>query len=275
MGRFLFDAILQRDYPVIQGINLLVVSVDRVDEPDRRRALCRPRPADQVLADAERDESLEAGAAAGRSAQPGRALRGVGAAGRRCWLFAGASRWAPSGGVIVVAMLRDGRRSRSSIAPYAYDQRIRGRAHEAAERRALAGHRQPQPRHVEPRRLRRPHLGHGGLRDDRPRHRGRRAPIGVSSAYFGGAYDIARAAHRRRLDVVPLPRHHPVASWRCSDRGSCNVILALPLLIAARPGSRVIRGATLSVMQQPLRRGGAGHGLRATPHRRSATSCPT
>jgi len=27
MGRFLFDAILQRDYPVIQGNNLLVVSI--------------------------------------------------------------------------------------------------------------------------------------------------------------------------------------------------------------------------------------------------------
>jgi peptide/nickel transport system permease protein len=27
MGRFLFDAILQRDYPVIQGINLVIVSV--------------------------------------------------------------------------------------------------------------------------------------------------------------------------------------------------------------------------------------------------------
>ena len=27
LGRFLFDAILQRDYPVIQGINLLVVSM--------------------------------------------------------------------------------------------------------------------------------------------------------------------------------------------------------------------------------------------------------
>ena len=27
MGRFLFDAILQRDYPVIQGINLVVVSI--------------------------------------------------------------------------------------------------------------------------------------------------------------------------------------------------------------------------------------------------------
>jgi peptide/nickel transport system permease protein len=27
MGRFLFDAIIQRDYPVIQGVNLLVVSV--------------------------------------------------------------------------------------------------------------------------------------------------------------------------------------------------------------------------------------------------------
>jgi peptide/nickel transport system permease protein len=27
MGRFLFDAINQRDYPVIQGINLLIVTV--------------------------------------------------------------------------------------------------------------------------------------------------------------------------------------------------------------------------------------------------------
>ena len=27
MGRFLFDAINQRDYPVIQGVNLIIVSV--------------------------------------------------------------------------------------------------------------------------------------------------------------------------------------------------------------------------------------------------------
>jgi len=27
LGRFLFDAITQRDYPVIQGINLLIVSM--------------------------------------------------------------------------------------------------------------------------------------------------------------------------------------------------------------------------------------------------------
>jgi peptide/nickel transport system permease protein len=27
MGRFLFEAIVQRDYPVIQGVNLVVVSV--------------------------------------------------------------------------------------------------------------------------------------------------------------------------------------------------------------------------------------------------------
>ena len=27
MGRFLFDAVNQRDYPVIQGINLLIVTV--------------------------------------------------------------------------------------------------------------------------------------------------------------------------------------------------------------------------------------------------------
>ena len=27
MGRFLFDAINQRDYPVIQGVNLVIVTV--------------------------------------------------------------------------------------------------------------------------------------------------------------------------------------------------------------------------------------------------------
>ena len=29
MGQFLVDAIVQRDYPVIQGVNLLIVSVWR------------------------------------------------------------------------------------------------------------------------------------------------------------------------------------------------------------------------------------------------------
>ena len=29
VSRFLFDAITQRDYPVIQGVNLIVVSADR------------------------------------------------------------------------------------------------------------------------------------------------------------------------------------------------------------------------------------------------------
>ena len=48
MSRFLFDAINQRDYPVIQGVNLVVVSlISR--EPHRRRALCRPRPANPLL----------------------------------------------------------------------------------------------------------------------------------------------------------------------------------------------------------------------------------
>ena len=50
MGRFLFDAINQRDYPVIQGVNLVVVTRGRPDEPDGRRLLRRPRPADPVLA---------------------------------------------------------------------------------------------------------------------------------------------------------------------------------------------------------------------------------
>ena len=40
--------------------------------------------------------------------------------------------------------------------------------------------------------------------------------VGVSSAYFGGVYDIGGAARGGRLDVVPLPDDHPVAAWRCS-----------------------------------------------------------
>ena len=41
MSRFLFDAINQRDYPVIQGVNLVVVSLIVLDQPHGRRALCR------------------------------------------------------------------------------------------------------------------------------------------------------------------------------------------------------------------------------------------
>ena len=33
MGQFLVDAIVQRDYPVIQGINLVIVTIIVADEP--------------------------------------------------------------------------------------------------------------------------------------------------------------------------------------------------------------------------------------------------
>ena len=49
MSRFLFDAINQRDYPVIQGINLVVVSLIVLINLTVDAALCPPRPPHPLL----------------------------------------------------------------------------------------------------------------------------------------------------------------------------------------------------------------------------------
>ena len=98
------------------------------------------------------------------------------------------------------------------------------------------------------------------------------AAVGISSAYVGGDVRHRRAAHRRRLDVVPLPRHHPVADGR-ARAGALEPDLGSVVLIAAG-GARVIRGAALSVMQNPTWRRRAPW-ARATSASCSFTSCPT
>jgi peptide/nickel transport system permease protein len=85
--------------------------------------------------------------------------------------------------------------------------------------------------------------------------------IGVSSAYLGGAYDIAV---QRIVDAwMSFPALVVVLSLMAAlGPGLVNLILALSILGAAN-ASRVIRGATLSVMQHPYveaaRALGAGH----------------
>jgi peptide/nickel transport system permease protein len=85
--------------------------------------------------------------------------------------------------------------------------------------------------------------------------------IGVSSAYLGGAYDIAV---QRVVDAwMSFPALVVVLSLMAAlGPGLLNLILALSVLGAAS-ASRVIRGATLSVMQNPYveaaRALGAGH----------------
>ena len=104
MSRFLFDAINQRDYPVIQGVNLVVVVRRHPREPHRRRPLCRPRPANPLLGSAgrsgprrtcrrsrRREPALDGRGPARR--RPPRADRG--GLGGRC-ASRGESRWAPS-----------------------------------------------------------------------------------------------------------------------------------------------------------------------------------
>jgi peptide/nickel transport system permease protein len=85
--------------------------------------------------------------------------------------------------------------------------------------------------------------------------------VGVSSAYLGGAYDIVV---QRIVDAwMSFPALVVVLSLMAAlGPGLANLILALSLLGAAS-ASRVIRGATLSVIQHPYveaaRALGAGH----------------
>ena len=85
--------------------------------------------------------------------------------------------------------------------------------------------------------------------------------IGVSSAYFGGAYDIVV---QRVVDAwISFPALVVILSLMAAlGPGLPNLILALSILGAAG-ASRVIRGSTLSVLASPYVEGGraigAGH----------------
>jgi len=85
--------------------------------------------------------------------------------------------------------------------------------------------------------------------------------IGVSSAYLGGAYDIVA---QRVVDAwISFPALVVILSLMAAlGPGLFNLILALSILGAAG-ASRVIRGATLSVIASPYVEGGravgAGH----------------
>jgi peptide/nickel transport system permease protein len=87
------------------------------------------------------------------------------------------------------------------------------------------------------------------------------AAVGISSAYLGGAYDILV---QRVVDAwISFPGLVVILSLMAAlGPGLANLILALSILGAAG-ASRVIRGATLSVIANPYVEGaraiGAGH----------------
>lgn len=87
------------------------------------------------------------------------------------------------------------------------------------------------------------------------------AAVGISSAYVGGAYDMAV---QRVVDAwMSFPYLVIILSiMAVLGPGLVNLILSLSILIAAS-GARVIRGAALSVMQNPYmeaaRAMGSGH----------------
>jgi peptide/nickel transport system permease protein len=191
----------------------------------------------------------------GRRAEPGGAVRWLAAVAR----FGRRKPLGAVGAVIVVAMLVMAVFA-EAIAPYGYDQSIRGARMEA-----------PSVAHW---------LGTDNLSRDlwsRVVYGARvsvtigfltvalavllATAIGVSSAYFGGAWDLVV---QRVVDAwLSFPYLIIILSvMAVLGPGLGNVVVALALLLAAT-NSRVIRGATLAAMQQTYvesaRAMGCGH----------------
>ena len=201
----------------------------------------------------------------------GRSARASPRSGGRCGCSRGASRIGAFSGLIVARDAADDRVRRADRAVRLRRERPR-RAHEAAERHALARHRQPEPRHLEPDHLRRARLHHDRLRHDPARHR-RRGRARRHQRVLRRQVRPRRPARRRRVDVVSLPRHHPVrdggAGAGPAQRG--------PLAVDHRGRHRLARDprrhASRSRRTRTWRRRARwAAGTRASC---SATSCPT
>ena len=236
MGRFLFDAINQRDYPVIQGINLVVVSVIVlmnlvVDSSTRSSTRGSGTPDGQLHRDASRRRPVgPAREAAGRCRLLGAvcssadASRSAPSAASSCW---SCSSW-PS--------------SRRWIAHYAYDETIRGGRMKAPGAQFW--------------------MGTDNLSRDiwsRVVYGARvsvtvgfvtillanllATAVGVTSAYLGGEYDIVRPARRGRVAVLPVPRDHPLDHGRAGP-GAPQPHPRARACSSPPVASRVIRGAT-------------------------------
>ena len=104
-GPFLVDAIVQRDYPVIQGINLLIVSDHRADEPARWICFyaCSIRGS-ATRGEANSVETLPAPGATGRR-NVTRRQSALAPSCKACWQFCRRKPLGAIGGVIVLVLL--------------------------------------------------------------------------------------------------------------------------------------------------------------------------
>ena len=277
MGRFLFDAINQRDYPVIQGVNLarssrMIVMINLIGRSRSTRSSTRGSGTrsdgspDRARAPRSRSRSLPATLARGRGRARGR--RGL-----RAGTFRAAQ-----------AARRHRRRDRAGAAAHGgvrrADRALRLRPvdprgpHEAAQRRSSGSA---------------PTTSAATCGAASSTARGSRSPW----ASLTVALAVVLATADRRLQRLLRGRLRLWWSSAWSTRGCrfpylviilsvmavlgpglLNSHLARPMLIAATD-SRVIRGATLRRDAERLRRGGARDGRGHAAHHRCATCCPT
>ena len=164
------------------------------------------------------------------------------------------------GGLLVVAMLVMTVFA-ERIAPYGYDETVRGARMKPPGATHWLGHRQPQPGYVESDRLWSARVGYRGVPDHRRWPPSWPPRSAISSGYFGGAYDLVV---QRVVDAwLSFPYLIIVLSvMAVLGPGLLNVVLSLSLIITAT-NSRVIRGTTIAVVQhafvEAARAMGCGH----------------
>ena len=194
MGRLTVGAILNRDYPVVQGAILVGVLAVVVVNLAGRSPVRVPEPADpgglvaQPLGAGDRPFDAESLGALLRRSRPPRAGR----AGGRPPLVAAASRETParcSGSRCSSRSsrwpLRPRRSRRTTRSPRAWARPL-----ERPVRGPLGGHRQLRPRHPEPDHLRGARRARGRHRRGAARHGHRRRRLGLVAGYYGGMVDV-------------------------------------------------------------------------------------
>ena len=256
MGRFLFDAINQRDYPVIQGVNLVIVTVVVVMNlvvDACYSYLTRASGTDAMANHVETLTSPSTRTEVARAETAGVPVLGA------VWRFCRRKPLGAVGGLIVLVLIVMAVFA-PWIAHYAYDETLRGVRMKAPGAQFWMGT---------------DNLG----RDiwSRVVYGARisvtvgfcavlilnvlAAGIGITSGYLGGKYESVRATGGRRLAVLSLHRGDPFHHGRAGTGAPEHH--PGPWLFGAANASRVVRGATVSVAQnvyvEAARALGAGH----------------
>ncbi len=232
LGRLVVDAVLKRDYPIIQGADHRVRRGQGAGEPAGRPLLHLPRSADPVLTWPSVAEDLAAAAAPLLAGAPP----------------SGAIRRSPSarpaaGVLIVIARSRAADRRRSV-------QDRAGQPAAAAIGALVVRHRPARPRRLCPHGLRRPHLA-----DRRPFGRGVLEPVGLAIGLAGGYYRRVDGLVMRLMDgLMAIPAILLAIALVTLTRPSVGIVIVAIFIPEMPRVVRLVRAVVLSIREPALHR---------------------